>query len=118
MTLPYWTPGTRLWQSIRSDIPSYKCASPDLLDGQLYHGIHARRERVEDVIEAAESGAQDEALIEEPAKQAAVFSQINDALSEDLEDGELEEEIDSAEHLNTGNSNGEIHVCATPCEPL
>ncbi|KAL9640704.1 MAG: hypothetical protein Q9164_000099 [Protoblastenia rupestris] len=59
----------------------------------LYHSIHARGERVEDVIRAVEADEEAEHAMNNgtgiQAKQAHPFG----AMDEELEDGELEEEI-------------------------
>jgi len=66
------------------------------------------------VIRAAETDAQDVAMPKNPPGQAALSSQTNVAISDNLEDGELEEEPESAVTFNSGYSNGETHVCNNP----
>ena len=56
-----------------------------------------RGERVEDVIREAGSGEKDAPLIEDGFRQAAAGMQTNGISSEELEEGELEEEPESVQ---------------------
>ncbi|CAD6579232.1 MAG: hypothetical protein ASARMPREDX12_009100 [Alectoria sarmentosa] len=68
-----------------------------LAEYKLYHSIHVRGERVEDVIREAGSGEKDAPLIEDGFRQAAAGMQTNGISSEELEEGELEEEPESVQ---------------------
>ena len=80
---------------------------------QLYHSIHARGERVEDIIKDAEAGVQDEDLDEVTRTKGASFAQTDGAMSEKLEDGELEEEPKSTQTYTNKNSKEKVQVRRT-----
>lgn len=70
------------------------------LELQLYHSIHARGERVEDVLKAAEM-AETEIAETDPSMSAAI-AQSNGGNDEDVEDGEL---MGEADEQGIGNNN-------------
>ena len=83
---------------------------------QFYHSIHARGERVEDAIKDVEAQEPKTHLDENDLRPAAADMQSNVNLSKELEDGELEEEPESAHpHLN-GDSTVDFHVSTQPNE--
>lgn len=59
-------------------------------DSQLYHSIHARGERIEDVLRSAE--AADLESTEKKDSISAARDHNDGTKSDDLEDGELEDE--------------------------
>ncbi len=81
---------------------------------KLYHSIHARGERVEDVIKDME--ANKECLISNGSSLAgeATNTEANGAVVEDLEDGELEEEPDNTEPVHSKDSREGIQVSDLP----
>ncbi|KAL8930219.1 MAG: hypothetical protein Q9208_000836 [Pyrenodesmia sp. 3 TL-2023] len=87
-----------------------------LQEYQLYHSIHARGERVEDVLKEAE--AAEESLPNEREKSGHPPSDIVNGLhSEDLEDGEVEDGQPSNGSValqgtadEPGRTEGEIHA--------
>lgn len=77
---------------------------------QFYHSIHARGERVEDAIKEIEAEEQTTHLDESDLRPAAAGMQTNVISSEELEDGELEEEPESAHPHPNGDSTEDFHV--------
>ena len=77
---------------------------------QFYHSIHARGERVEDAIKEVEAEEQKKHLDESDLRPAAAGMQTNGISSEELEDGELEEEAESAHPHPNGDSIEDFHV--------
>lgn len=75
-----------------------------LAEYKLYHSIHARGERVEDIIREAEAEEQDARLTDDGLHQAKAGMQTNGISSEELEDGELEEEPEIAQAFLDGES--------------
>ena len=69
---------------------------------QLYHSIHAKGERVEDVIRAAEEA---EAQSHGNGSNSPIAStEVRDANEDDLEDGELQDEsISQTTHAAVNN---------------
>lgn len=68
------------------------------------------------MVKAAEAETQDGSTIEQCQTQAAVSSQNDRAVSEDLEDGELEEESGITANLSSGHLVGVSHTLATSCD--
>ncbi|KAF6238175.1 hypothetical protein HO173_003809 [Letharia columbiana] len=83
-----------------------------LAEYKLYHSIHARGERVEDVIKEAEVEMQDAHMTEDDLRKAATDMQTNGIPSEELEDGELEEDK-SAQTYSNGESTENFHGPST-----
>ncbi|KAI4120973.1 MAG: hypothetical protein LQ338_006635 [Usnochroma carphineum] len=78
---------------------------------QHYHSIHARGERVEDVLEKAERSG--ETAVSEEATVGPASSNFSSGLphSEDLEDGEVEDgQVDDEMVAAAGMENGSAHV--------
>ncbi|KAL9129100.1 MAG: hypothetical protein Q9175_007389 [Cornicularia normoerica] len=84
-----------------------------LAEYKLYHSIHARSERVEDVIEEAEVQERDVHMSEDDLRLAAAGMQTNGISSGELEDGELEEEPKSAQAYRNGKLFENIHGPST-----
>ena len=70
---------------------------------QLYHSIHARGERVEDVIKDLETNNEDISHLENPGI-GNLPVEANSTLALDLEDGELDEEVTGAGATNDANA--------------
>ena len=68
---------------------------------------------MEDVIKDVEAGTQDAALNEHTTAKGEALAQTGGVMSEELEDGELEEEPETAQSYTNGGSTEKIHVCKT-----
>ncbi|MCJ1369454.1 hypothetical protein MMC20_000665 [Loxospora ochrophaea] len=78
-----------------------------LAEYKLYHSIHARGERVEDVLMRAET--EDETFTSSMPFEETNPPHTNGASEAELEDGELEDDIKISVPINvTGNENGQI----------
>lgn len=77
---------------------------------QLYHSIHARGERVEDVIKSFEADEKTILANGTALPREAVNIGTNDAMPEDLEDGELEEPFENTEAKHNAKSEGNMQV--------
>ncbi len=69
------------------------------------------------MIKAAEAESQDPTITVKYPSQAALMSQTDGVLLEDLEEGELEEEPENAATFNTSYSNDALHVRLMAWEP-
>ena len=86
---------------------------------ELYHSIHAKGERIEDVIKAAES---DKEHVDERVESKcglAEEEQVDRGLHKDLEEGELDENETKKSALLNGESKEVIpvHVCGFKIQP-
>ena len=105
-----------LLQSWDDALAEYKVIPPVtmfpffLIPLQFYHSIHARGERVEDAIKDVEAQEQRTLLDEKDLRPAAGGMQSNIISSKELEDGELDEEHESAHPYLNGNSTVNLHV--------
>lgn len=77
---------------------------------QLYHSIHVRGERVEDVIKAAESEGDEMDMATDSLVGVTSKALANGVLPEELEDGELEDDAPSGEPPTNGGFHSEEHV--------
>ncbi|KAK0514208.1 hypothetical protein JMJ35_002825 [Cladonia borealis] len=80
-----------------------------LAEYKLYHSIHARGERVEDVIKDVEAGSKEADTNGTNITQSELPLQTNDTMSEELEDGELEEEAENGQVVTNGDSTQKAH---------
>ncbi|MCJ1452655.1 hypothetical protein MMC28_002998 [Mycoblastus sanguinarius] len=92
-----------------------------LAEYKLYHSIHARGERVEDVIKDAEAGAEDTSTKEALYPEVETTTGAHGVVSEELEDGELEdgelEEVKIDDITQNGDMNGTANPAST-FEPI
>ncbi|KAL8725815.1 MAG: hypothetical protein Q9181_006270, partial [Wetmoreana brouardii] len=74
-----------------------------LQEYQLYHSIHARGERVEDVLKQAEASERTDTNGVEPGAELSTEAANGVLHSEDLEDGEMEDgQIEDESHIDKG----------------
>ncbi|KAL2042228.1 hypothetical protein N7G274_004716 [Stereocaulon virgatum] len=90
-----------------------------LAEYKLYHSIHARGERVEDVIKDVEAGAQEVALNGDTADNGGAPAQSHDPIVEELEEGELEEEPESSQtYIDIGSTKKNDDKPSSHANPL
>ena len=65
------------------------------------------------MIKDVEAGTQDAALNEHTTAKGEALAQTDGIMSEELEDGELEEEPENTQSYTNGGSTEKIHVCKT-----
>ena len=69
------------------------------------------------MIKDVEAGSKEEAMNGTNVTQNALLLPMDRAMSEELEDGELEEEAKNGEVVTNGESTQKSHVCSKPATP-
>ena len=69
------------------------------------------------MIKDVEAGSKEADANEASITQSAPPLQMDGAMSEELEDGELEEEAENEEVVTNGDSLETTHVCSKPVKP-